>query len=83
MARKVLFGLAVCVACWLAAGCASSSDDDGATRAYAVKLSAADEDFVDFGAMASFMNGSSWAILEKVKIPAGSTVGWHFFRGKG
>jgi hypothetical protein len=55
----------------------------GAGEPYVVEFTAADEDFVDFSAMPSFMNGGSWAIIEKVKTPAGATVGWHFFRGKG
>lgn len=75
--RIALTVLAVAAA--VLVGC--SPGDAGS--AYVAKFSAADEDFVDFGAMPSFMNGGSWAILEKVKIPAGATVGWHMFRGRG
>jgi hypothetical protein len=40
------------------------------------------EDYVDFSTFTGFMNSESWAIIEKVKIPAGATQGWHMFRGK-
>ena len=49
---------------------------------FAVELTAADEDYVDFGIFAGFTNNSDWAVIEKVKIPAGSAGGWHMFRGK-
>ena len=65
----------------LVAGCDLGGDEEP-TRGYVVEFTAADEDFVDFGTVASFMNGGSWTILEKVKIPAGATTSWHMFRGK-
>jgi hypothetical protein len=51
---------------------------------YLVKLinSAGTENYVNFGTMPSFTNSSDWSIIERVKIPAGTTLyGWHMFRG--
>lgn len=79
--RKAIICVVLLI-CVILAGC-KISGDGGADRAYVAAFSAADEDYVDFSAMTSFMNSGSWAILEKVKIPAGGTTGWHFFRGLG
>lgn len=51
---------------------------------YFVELDDADEDYVDFGSMSGFMSGTSWSIIEKVRIPQGAVnpSGWHMFRGK-
>jgi hypothetical protein len=48
-----------------------------------VKILAADEDYINFGTFENFTNNSDWAIVEKVKMPAGTGTngGWHFFRG--
>jgi len=51
--------------------------------AYVVECQAADEDYVDFGTMEGFTNGTDWCIIEKVKRPTGAVTGWHFFRGRG
>lgn len=50
---------------------------------YVVECQAADEDYVDFGTMEGFTNGTDWCIIEKVKRPTGAVTGWHFFRGYG
>jgi len=49
-----------------------------------VQLDAADEDYIDFDTLNNFTNQSDWCIIEKVKMPSGTSTsgGWHFFRGK-
>lgn len=51
---------------------------------YLVQLLKEDEDYIDFGTFGNFTNSSDWAIIERVKMPAGTGTqgGWHFFRGK-
>lgn len=68
---------------------ASAEDHDSGTdnitvhdkASYVCKLSASDEDYVDFGSFQGFTYNTNWTVEEKVKIPSGATVGWHFFRG--
>ncbi len=49
---------------------------------HVVECQAADEDYIDFGTMEGFTNGTDWSIIEKVKRPLGASMdGWHFFRG--
>ncbi len=49
-----------------------------------VKFNRDDEDFINFGSFTGFTNSSSWAVIERVKMPIGTGAdgGWHFFRGK-
>lgn len=49
-----------------------------------VKLTSADEDYIDFGSFAGFTNSSDWSIIERVMLPAGTgaTGAYQFFRGK-
>jgi len=51
---------------------------------YIVKLNKDDEDFINFGSFPNFTNNSSWAVIERVKMPVGTGTnsGWHVFRGK-
>ena len=48
-----------------------------------VQFLASEEDYVSFGTFENFTNNSDWAVIEKVKMPAGTGAdgGWHFFRG--
>jgi len=50
-----------------------------------VKLTSADEDYIDFGTFEGFTNSSDWSIIERVMMPAGTGAisGYQFFRGKG
>ena len=49
-----------------------------------VKLSSADEDYIDFGTFENFTNSSDWSVIERVMMPAGTggIVGYQWFRGK-
>ena len=51
---------------------------------YIVRFDRDDEDFINFGSFTGFTNSSSWAVIERVKMPVGTGAdgGWHVFRGK-
>ena len=51
---------------------------------YIVSLDKNDEDYVNLGTFENFTNNASWAVIERVKMPAGTGAdgGWHVFRGK-
>jgi len=50
-----------------------------------VKLTSAEEDYIDFGTFEGFTNSSDWSIISRLMIPAGtgSTGAYQVFRGKG
>ncbi len=58
--------------------------DSHIDSSYVVSLNKNDEDYVNFGTFTNFTNSSSWAVIERVKMPVGTGAdgGWHFFRGK-
>lgn len=76
MKARILVGVFI-VFCLASISTASASE-------YYVELNSTEEDYVNFGSMSGFMSGTSWSIIEKVKIPqwADNTNGWHMFRGK-
>ncbi|MEA2070167.1 MAG: hypothetical protein U9O98_02660, partial [Asgard group archaeon] len=49
---------------------------------YYASFSAADEDYVNFSSMEGFTNGTSWSIVQRIKLPENPSVfGWSWFRG--
>jgi hypothetical protein len=83
MRRLILIKSATLVlTCSLLFSINSCKKKDPEPSNYAVALTEADEDFIDFGTFGSFTLNSDWAIIEKVKFTTGASSGWHFFRGK-
>ena len=82
MKNKFLMYVGLSIFFVILIGCNAFGDNESDNSFYAARFQAADEDYVNFSTLSSFMNSDNWAILEKVKIPASATVGWHFFRGR-
>lgn len=60
----------------------SSQANDAQESQYYVKLTAADEDYVNFSSMSGFTHGQSWTIIQRIKLPENpTTIGWSWFRG--
>ena len=63
-------------------GFSSSVSAAPSSSQYIVQLTAADEDFVNFSSMAGFTKGTSWTIVQHIKLPENTiTFGWNWFRG--